>query len=321
SLRGGQRIRQGVEKRYSCISGGGTIILMFEPISPERQSDYLELLNGCPQVASDYSFLNLWAWADEYGLCWAWEDNLVWIRQTKPDELLWAPVGFWDRIDWRTRLIENGNRQSNFIRVPQQLAESWRTSLGELAFIEEERGHWDYLYAASDLAELKGNRYHKKKNLLNQFVKKYDYTYVPFEPELIEQAMAMQDDWCTWRDCESSDILSAENKSISRIFKSWDQLSGALGGAILVDGAMAAYTVAEALTNETVVIHFEKGNTRYKGIYQAINQMFIAHSARHFSLVNREQDLGDPGLRKAKQSYHPAEFLKKYRVTLKISDH
>jgi hypothetical protein len=93
-------------------------------------------------------------------------------------------------------------------------------------------------------------------------------------------------------------------------------LSGALGGAILVDGAMAAYTVAEALTNETVVIHFEKGNTRYKGIYQAINQMFIAHSARHFSLVNREQDLGDPGLRKAKQSYHPAEFLKKYRVTL-----
>jgi len=134
---------------------------------------------------------------------------------------------------------------------------------------------------------------------------------------LIEQAMAMQEDWCTWRDCESSDILSAENKSISRIFKSWDQLSGTLGGAILVDGVMAAYTVAEALTNDTVVIHFEKGDTQYKGIYQAINQMFIAHSARHFSLVNREQDLSDPGLRKAKQSYHPVEFLQKYRVTLK----
>jgi hypothetical protein len=140
---------------------------------------------------------------------------------------------------------------------------------------------------------------------------------VPFEPELIEQAIAMQQDWCTWRDCESSDILSAENQSIARIFKSWDQLSGTLGGAILVNGAMVAYTVGEGLTDETVVIHFEKGDTQYKGIYQAINQMFIAHWAGHFSLVNREQDLNDPGLRKAKLSYHPVEFLKKYRVTLK----
>jgi hypothetical protein len=291
--------------------------LVFEPISLDRQTDYLELLNDCPQVGSDYSFLNLWAWADEYGLCWAWEDNLVWIRQTRPQELLWAPVGPWDRIDWRTRFVESQNRQTTLIRVPQQLAESWGTSLRDLAVIEEERGHWDYIYAASDLAELKGNRYHKKNNLLNQFVKKYDSTYVPFEPELIEQAMAMQEDWCTWRDCESSDILSAENQSIARIFKSWDHLSGTLGGAILVNGTMVAYTVAEGLTNETVVIHFEKGDTQYKGIYQAINQMFIAHWAGHFSLVNREQDLNDPGLRKAKLSYHPVEFLQKYRVTLK----
>jgi len=75
--------------------------------------------------------------------------------------------------------------------------------------------------------------------------------------------------------------------------------------------------VAEGLTKETIVIHFEKGNTQYKGIYQAINQMFLAHSAGHFAKVNREQDLDDLGLRKAKLSYHPVEFLQKYRVTLK----
>jgi hypothetical protein len=290
--------------------------LVFEPISLDRQSDYLERLNGCPQVTSDYSFLNLWGWADEYELRWAWEDNLVWIRQTRPQKVLWAPVGPWDRIDWRACFEEKRDRRTNFIRVPQQLAESWRTSLGDQAIVEEERGHWDYIYTVGDLTELKGNRYHKKKNLLNQFVKKYEYRYVPFESELIEQAMAMQGDWCTWRDCESSDILSAENQSISRIFKTWDQLSSTLGGAILVDGAMVAYTVAESLTDQTVVIHFEKGDTQYKGIYQAINQMFLAYSARHFSLVNREQDLDDPGLRKAKLSYHPVEFLQKYRVTI-----
>jgi hypothetical protein len=291
--------------------------LVFEPISLDRQTEYLELLNSCPQVVSDYSFLNLWAWADEYGLRWAWEDKFVWIRQTKPEDLFWAPVGLWDQIDWKAIFDDRQIRQTSFIRIPQKLVESWRTSLGSLATVEEERGHWDYIYAVDDLVELKGNRYHKKKNLLNQFVKKYEYTYLPFEPQMIDQAMAMQDDWCTWRDCESSEILSAENKSITRIFQNWDQLSGTLGGALLVDGAMVAYTVAEALTDETVVIHFEKGDTQYKGIYQAINQMFLAHSAGNFLLVNREQDLNDPGLRKAKLSYQPVKFLQKYRVTLK----
>jgi len=84
----------------------------------------------------------------------------------------------------------------------------------------------------------------------------------------------------------------------------------------MVDGAMVAYTVAEKLTEDSMVIHFEKGDTQYKGVYQAINQMFLAHSASQYKFVNREQDLNDEGLRKAKLSYHPVEFVFKYRVTL-----
>ena len=293
--------------------------LSFNAIDLQRQDDYLDLVGRCPQVTSDYSFLNLWGWSGQYGLEWAWEDNLVWIRQTRPQTVFWAPVGPWDIIDWRVRLKAISDHQNTFIRVPQQLAESWRTQLGDLAIIEEQRGHWDYIYAVNDLIDLKGNRYHKKKNLLNQFTKKYAYTFVAFEPQLIEQAQGMQQDWCTWRDCESFDILAAENQAISKILKAWQQFNAILGGAILVDGAMAAYTVAEALTDKMVVIHFEKGDTRFKGIYQAINQMFLAHLATHFSLVNREQDLDDTGLRKAKQSYLPVDFLRKYRVVLPAS--
>ena len=200
--------------------------------------------------------------------------------------------------------------------MPQKLVDIWRTALGDQVGVEEERGHWDYLYRVEDLIELKGNRYHKKKNLLNQFVKKYDYTYMPFGPELIEQAKGMQEDWCTWRDCESSEVLSAENKAIARILDDWQHFKGIRGGAILVNDQMVAYTVAERLTADSIVIHFEKGDTQYKGVYQAINQMFLAHSAPQFNLVNREQDLNDEGLRKAKLSYHPVEFVSKYRVTL-----
>jgi uncharacterized protein len=290
--------------------------LNFESIRLEKQRDYLELLGKCPQVASDYSFLNLWAWAEDYGLTWAWEEELVWIKQTRPEAYLWAPVGAWDLIDWKSRFAGQADRRTAFIRVPEKLAEYWRAASGDRIEIAEAREHWDYLYVLKDLIELKGNRYHKKKNLFNQFIRNYEYTYVPFGPDLIEQALNMQQDWCTWRDCESSEILSAENKAIFRLLEDWRHLNGTMGGAIFVDGKMAAYTVAEALTQDTVVIHFEKGDTRYKGIYQAINQMFLAHMTDNFTLVNREQDLNDEGLRKAKLTYHPVQFLRKYRVTL-----
>jgi hypothetical protein len=290
--------------------------LNFDPINLDKQKDYSALLEKCPQVASDYSFLNLWAWAEEYGLRWAWEDKLVWLKQTRPEAYLWAPIGAWDVIDWQSTFAAQIRSLLKFIRVPEKLVECWRAALGDRIEIVEAREHWDYVYAVKDLIELKGNRYHKKKNLFNQFLKKYEYSYVPFGPDLIEQAVNMQEDWCTWRDCESSEVLSAENKAISKILMDWRHLNGTMGGAILVDGRMAAYTVADRLTQDTVVIHFEKGNTQYKGIYQAINQMFLAHEAANFELVNREQDLNDKGLRKAKLTYHPAQFLRKYSVTL-----
>jgi hypothetical protein len=289
--------------------------LQFEPIKLEKQPAYLELLAKCPQVASDYSFINIWAWAEDYGLRWAWDDACVWIQQSRPDVLYWAPIGPWYDIDWAAKVVEDPHHSTTFIRVPDQLVELWRTSFGDRIRIAEERGHWDYVYSVNDLIDLNGNRFHKKKNLLNQFVKKYEYTYVPLEPPLIDQAMAMQESWCTWRDCESSDVLSAENRAITRALENWEQLRGLLGGALLVDGNMVAYTVAEALTPQSVVIHFEKGDTRFKGIYQAINQMFLAHGARDFLTVNREQDLNDEGLRKSKLSYNPLEFLRKSRVT------
>ena len=290
--------------------------LEFEPISIEKQEDYMKMLARCPQVASDYSFMNLWAWAEDYGLSWAWNDDCVWIRQSRPEILYWAPVGPWYDIDWGTHLANDPNGETIFIRIPDKLVEHWQATFNDRAAFEEERGHWDYVYSVSDLIDLKGNRFHKKKNLLNQFIKKYEYTYVPFELRLIDQAMAMQKNWCTWRDCESSEVLSAENRAVSRVLENWEQLTGMLGGAIMVEGQMVAYTVAEALTPQSIVIHFEKGDTRFKGVYQANNQMFLAHSARDFLTVNREQDLNDEGLRKSKLSYNPLKFFRKSRMTM-----
>ncbi|MGB8336912.1 MAG: phosphatidylglycerol lysyltransferase domain-containing protein [Desulfobacterales bacterium] len=291
--------------------------LEFEPIHLEQQANFLKALAQCSQKSSDYSFSNLFGWADEYGLTWAWDENLVWIRQSKPQTRLWAPIGPWEAIDWDDvfkRRFESGTR---FMRIPETLSRLWRKNLGDRIVIEEDRDHWDYLYDINEMVELKGNRFHKKKNLLKQFIKKYDYRFETFSPAMIEPAMAMQADWCNWRDCESSDVLSAENRSVFKVLMHWNELVGLTGGVIIVEDIIVAYTLAEKMSDESVVVHYEKGCPDYKGVYQAINQMFLESLPENFKIVNREQDLGEQGLRQAKMSYNPSGFLKKYRVEIK----
>lgn len=287
--------------------------LHFEPISLEKQQAYIEKLAQSSQVSSDYSFSNIFGWGEEYGLTWAFNERLVWIRQEKPRPSYWAPIGDWENTDWQKVFRDNS---CVLTRVPEKLTIIWKDMLGDRLTIEEVRNHWDYRYDINELIELKGKRFHKKKNLLNQFLKKYDYSYIDFGPDLIEPAMAMQADWCNWRDCESSDVLAAENRSVLKVLTYWDKLVGLTGGALVVEDIIVAYTIGEKITDDTVVIHYEKGCPDYKGVYQAINQMFLANSARDFKYVNREQDLGEEGLRKAKLSYNPVDFLKKYRVTV-----
>ncbi len=290
--------------------------LQFEPVTIDRQKDYLELFRACAQKASDYSFVNIWGWADEYGLMWAWDENLVWIKQTKPETVFWAPVGSWEDKSWQKILASKISGSAVFIRIPETLMSIWKNCGYGISAIDEARGHWDYLYSVEELIELKGNRFHKKKNLLSQFMKTYKYDYIPLNQEMVDKALSMQDDWCTWRDCEASETLSSENRVIEKVLKSWQKLPGLKGGAVKVEGKIAGYTVAEKLSDDTLLIHFEKGNQEYKGAYQAINSMFLEHNRNGNKIVNREQDIDDEGLRKAKLSYNPVGFLKKYKIRI-----
>jgi hypothetical protein len=290
------------------------MVLAYKPIGLSDQAAYQARLARCPEATSDYSFLNLWAWAPAYGLEWAWTDDLVCPRQIWPKAAFWAPVGDWHSVDWPMFFDEGSFSKPVFIRVPEPLVLRWQSIFGDRVIISEDRDQFDYLYKAEDLIGLKGNRYHKKKNLVRQFEKLYNYQYVRMTPDMVEQAKALQEDWCVWRDCDSEDQLVAENQAIARTLVRWGYFSGVLGGCLLVDGRMAAYTIAERMFDDTLIVHFEKGNADIKGVYQAMNQKFLEHEAENITWVNREQDLGDEGLRKSKESYHPARFLKKYRV-------
>ncbi|MEZ6854023.1 DUF2156 domain-containing protein [Halodesulfovibrio aestuarii] len=292
--------------------------LVFEPISFDRKDEYMERLAQSKTKSSDFSFTNIWGWADEYALEWAWTPNLVWIRQSSsgaseiPVVRYWAPVGNWDNVDWADCPYMKQAR--TYHRVPERLLEIWNEKLGDRITAHEDRGQWDYIYDVQELGELRGKKFHKKKNLVNQFKKNYTYTYEPMTADCVEAVLEMQEEWCMWRECEESQSLLAENDAIRRVLEQWDVIPTLIGGSIQVDGKVVAYTVAEAINDETVVIHFEKGKTDYKGIYQAINNFFLTDGGSRFTYVNREQDLDDEGLRKAKMSYNPSDFVKKFVV-------
>lgn len=291
--------------------------LNFEPIELSRQKDYLKRYEQSNVPVSDYTFVNLWGWAQEYDLEWAWSDNLTWIRQTKPETCYWAPMGNWQNVEWQTSLKPFAQDHSRFIRIPESLAKIWQKQLPFSVNIEETRGQWDYLYDAKELIQLKGNRFHKKKNLVNQFKRKYDYTYLPFDEGMIERALTLQADWCTWKDCEANETLAMENRVIEKVLRHGLNFKQLIGGALFVGDELVSYTIAEVVFNRHIVIHFEKGNPAVKGSYQAINQMFLKNNSQDYLRVNREQDLDDPGLRKAKLSYNPIDFIKKNSVTLR----
>ncbi|CCO24796.1 DUF2156 domain-containing protein [Maridesulfovibrio hydrothermalis] len=289
----------------------------FKPITLEYQDKFEQALSACPQCTSDYTFANIWGWTEHYGLeLRHGKDNLIHVRQTKPEIINWAPIGDWLNTDWSKCSLMNTSG-TKFTRIPEKLALHWQDVFGDKLLIEENRDHFDYIYSVPELIELRGNRFHKKKNLYRQFMKKYDYEYREITEDCVEEVLEMQLEWYRWQEeNNNSAALVAENEAIAKVLKEMDTIKNLTGGTLRIDNRIIAYTIAEALGDDTVVIHFEKGNTYFKGVYQAINQMFLENNASDRKFVNREQDLGEPGLRKAKMSYNPVDFMKKYEVAV-----
>lgn len=289
--------------------------LTFVPLHLDHSRRYGALLSRCSDPAADYSFVNLWAWHGKRRFEVAFDDNLAWIQCWTPDgPVLWAPVGAWKGVPWEAVLRRHFPGGVLFERVPEPMARHWEALLGDGVSLEEQRDEGEYLYAVDDLVHLAGNRFHKKKNLLKQFLSAYAFRYQPLDTTMLDSVRRAQEDWCAVSRCAENPGLDAESDAVSRVLEAWSKFPGLRGGVLLVEERVVAYTIAEALTEDTLVIHFEKGLPAFKGVYQAINQMFLAAEGDAFLWVNREQDLGDEGLRRAKLSYNPVRILAKYLV-------
>lgn len=204
------------------------------------------------------------------------------------------------------------------IGVGQEMAGELERSLPGMFNIKPERDFFDYIYLREKLISLSGKHLQSKRNHCNKFRTLYpDYEYRPLTKSLIPECLRLEEEWRqdTKGDAtsEQDTELSEELRSMTRAFTLWDYL-GCTGGTLFVKGRMVAFTFGCPINHNTFDVCIEKANINYEGAFAIINQEFVRHLPEEYTYINREEDLGQEGLRKAKLSYKPEVLLEKYSI-------
>ena len=181
--------------------------------------------------------------------------------------------------------------------------------------VEADEDGWDYVYSASDLAELKGKKYHGKRNHLKKLLA-MDYSYEPLTEKDFDDCISFAVNAYNRDSAYDDKSKVCEQFAINTYFENFHAL-GLTGGVLRVGGSIVGFTIGERINSDTLGVHIEKAEASVDGAYPAVNQMFAASAGKSFAYINREEDLGIEGLRKAKRSYHPAFMIEKHIVRFK----
>jgi len=288
----------------------------FKPIRLSDRDNFNGFFSEDPPVISELTFTNLFMWRHCYQTLWrTWNDCLLVImRPGNQPPFGLPPVGRGDKAEALEFLLDYLREVSVDARICRISEDFIAKYLDRDRYtIFEDRDNSDYVYLTQELAELPGNKFHKKKNHVSKFLKNYQFEYRRLDDELVENVLHMQEQWCELKDCLANPNLLAEDRAVYEALTNHNSL-GFTGGAILIGSKVEAFTLGEGLNSDTAVIHIEKANPEIPGLYAAINRLFCEDALLEFTYVNREQDLGVEGLRKAKQSYHPHHMVKKFTL-------
>ncbi len=260
----------------------------------------------------DMSFANIYCWRHFHQSAWAVVDEFLLIRfllDGKQQVGYMQPIGEGDFSHLLPALAEDARQ--NFgapLRLYGLCREGRRvlTESGRRDFAyDDDRALSDYIYLAENLRTLPGRKYQPKRNHLNRFTANYNYRYEALSPRHFEECLKLNAAWRAARTNDSdSEAMRHEELALKEAFAHWEEL-GLRGGVIYVEGQLAAFTYGSQINYDTFDCHIEKADTRYEGIFAAINKLFAEQLPAEFTYINREEDMGLEGLRRSKLSYHP----------------
>lgn len=268
---------------------------------------------------AEYNFTNLFIWDGIYKSEIArFKDFLILRTGTQGERHYLYPPGRGDRREVLDIMIEDASQdESEFslIGVTRDTKAELEKMYPFKFRFELVRDSYDYIYEADKLATLSGKKLQPKRNHLNYFITNYNWSYEEFTANKVDEVKAFSHEWCKRIDCKGVESLSWEACAVEKCLDHFEELN-MKGGILRVDGEIVAYTAGEVLNSDTIIVHIEKAFSDVRGAYPMINREFIKKISPGFKYVNREDDIGDEGLRKAKESYYPLLMLEKFYATM-----
>ncbi|MBN1444780.1 MAG: DUF2156 domain-containing protein [Candidatus Omnitrophica bacterium] len=283
--------------------------MKFQTITIENKGLFRKFLAEYPIEAHEQNFTNLFSWRKSDRHEWAeYKGHLV-VSFMEGSRKFYPPIGPNPHEIMKEMLNEFPGM--SFRRVDKKIAEKLRDEFK----IESDRANWDYVYSLDELKSLGGAKYARERNFVRKF-QTYNPKICRLDSNSEEEFAELLDRWCDIKKCRDDAHMKAEvnaNREALRNFKSLE----IFGVCIRVNNRIAGYAIADELNSDTCVEHFEKADTNYAGIYQFILHELAKSVPPHLKFINREQDLGIPGLRKSKMAYNPIRFVEKYIVSKK----
>ena len=283
-------------------------MLNFKKVEPKDIEAYKRFLKT-GEMSCENTFVNLLVWQKTYNNMFAVCDGQFILKSGGIEGENFA-LPFGDDFEKGMELIiEYCGKKPDFWAQEGPRFEKFKALYGKEYSFEENRDAFDYIYLREDLANLSGKKYHSKRNHISAFSKKYVWRYENLNDNNVADFISCAEKWFKTR--EADRLLKAEEEGIHQILSNYKELS-VLGGIIYVEDKPVAFTFGSAINNEVFDIHTEKALPEFAECYTVINREFAKNALSDYKYINREDDLGLEGLRKAKLSYKPHILLKKY---------
>ena len=287
----------------------------FKPITLDDYEFFTKLYEKYPPMHSDNVFTTMISWKDYGNYNFAfYKKNLIIFTEINNKIRFRAPIGKYDKHIYQElmKLAKTIDSDYPFGFINGDAVTWFSNEFPEIEIVPN-RDYYDYVYLSSNLADLSGGDYRKIRNRLNKFITAHKYTIENISEDNINEVKQFLKRWCLWKDCDSIPLLKNEKRAIFYSINHFDELKLS-GVSLMINDRIEAVAIFEKMGPDTVVVHYEKGSPYHDGIYKAINFETAKFVKSETTFINRESDMGIPGLRRAKMSYRPHHFVEVYHV-------
>ena len=297
-------------------------MLSFKSLELDDKDIINKYLKNQNYRASDLCFTNLYSWGKKFNTQFAVNGEWLFIRfrDNNNRNSYLKPVGTGELSEAIQLIIEDHKQFDSIFQlrgVTSDMIEEIEKSMPDRFEYKLNRSVSDYIYTTDKLVNLRGKKLQSKRNHINRFKREnnWEYKSLTGNPDLVRECKNMLDKWMNMHGHEDPTLVY-DDFATTIMLDNFEYL-GLIGGLICIDNTIAAFSIGEPLTEDTVVVHVEKAFTSIHGAYTIINQQFVENEVIDYKYVNREEDMGIENLRKAKLSYQPDILLEKFHARFK----